>query len=125
MFVETLFGFSGRIGRGGYWIITGVSLLAYVVAILLLPMGTIGLGLGGALFLLTLVIGFATQTKRFHDRGKSGWWCLIALVPFGGLWIFIELGFLPGTPGSNRFGRPDSGDPRFEHAGEPELYPGL
>ena len=43
--------------------------------------------------------------KRFHDRGKSGAWVLILLVPFvGPLWYLVEVGFLPGTAGPNRFG---------------------
>ena len=43
--------------------------------------------------------------KRWHDRGKSGWWTLIGLVPIiGGLWMLIELGFLKGTDGDNQYG---------------------
>ena len=43
--------------------------------------------------------------KRFHDRNKSGWWVLIALIPLvGALWIVIECGFLRGTVGDNRYG---------------------
>ena len=45
--------------------------------------------------------------KRFHDRDKSGWWVLIGLIPIiGAIWLLIELGFLKGTPGPNRFGSP-------------------
>ena len=51
--------------------------------------------------------GIATQVKRWHDRGKSGWWYLINFVPvIGGIWALIETGFLPGTEGENRFGPP-------------------
>jgi uncharacterized membrane protein YhaH (DUF805 family) len=124
MDIDKLFGFDGRIGRAGYWLINVVAMLAYVVAFLLLQFGGIWLGFGGALFLLTLFVVLATQTKRWHDRNKSGWWWLITLLPFGGLWAFIELGFLGGTPGSNRFGRPDSGDPRFGYESEGELILG-
>jgi uncharacterized membrane protein YhaH (DUF805 family) len=43
--------------------------------------------------------------KRYHDRNKSGWWILIVFVPvIGGLWYFIECGFLRGTPGPNTYG---------------------
>lgn len=48
---------------------------------------------------------YAVTARRWHDRDKSGWWSLIAFVPFiGPMWIFIECGFLPGTRGANRFG---------------------
>jgi uncharacterized membrane protein YhaH (DUF805 family) len=48
----------------------------------------------------------AIQTKRWHDRDKSGLWILIGFIPIvGPLWAFVECGLLPGTPGSNQFGR--------------------
>ena len=37
----------------------------------------------------------------------NGWWVLIGLIPIiGGIWLLIELGFLKGTDGPNRFGPP-------------------
>jgi uncharacterized membrane protein YhaH (DUF805 family) len=113
MDVGKLFGFDGRIGRGGFWLITIVTTLAYIVGYLLLPRGTAGVAIGLVLMLISFVVSLATQTKRWHDRNKSGWWWLISFVPLvGGLWALIELGFLGGTPDSNRFGMPSSGDPR-------------
>ena len=47
----------------------------------------------------------ALAVKRLHDRGKSPAWLLLALVPLlGPIWLAIELGFLPGTRGENRYG---------------------
>ena len=49
------------------------------------------------------------SVKRWHDRNKSGWWVLIALVPFvGWVWVLVENGFLRGDAGANRFGDPPS-----------------
>ncbi|MBV8790433.1 MAG: DUF805 domain-containing protein, partial [Pseudolabrys sp.] len=64
--------------------------------------------------------------KRLHDRNKSGWWMLlfygvpvmldnidrhvmeslVFTVPSFAItiWALVELGFLRGTPGPNRFG---------------------
>ena len=101
--------FEGRINRGKFW-------AGYVV---LWVMTTIVVGLLWALLgdstnfwilyfvavALLVIAGLAVQVKRWHDRGKSGWWVLIALIPFiGPLWAFIETGFLPGTRGSNEYG---------------------
>ena len=104
--IDIFFSPEGRIPRGLWW----ATLLVYAI-----PMG----------FLLTLVQNSNPQLaavfqvligipfifvngKRFHDRNKSAWWVLIGCIPFiGGLWIFIECGCLPGTPGPNRFGYPD------------------
>jgi uncharacterized membrane protein YhaH (DUF805 family) len=72
--------------------------------------------------------------KRLHDRNKSGWWLAILYgVPFVldsgaygvvsdhplyltapatliNLWALIELGFLRGSRGPNRFGEDPIGD---------------
>lgn len=57
------------------------------------------------LLLLLLWPSICLYAKRWHDRDKSGWWSLIVLIPIiGGLWMLIELGFLRGTDGPNRFG---------------------
>jgi uncharacterized membrane protein YhaH (DUF805 family) len=59
----------------------------------------------GIVLLLTLWPSLAIYTKRWHDRNKSGWWTLIIFVPLiGAIWMLIELGFLRGTEGANRFG---------------------
>jgi len=61
-------------------------------------------GLGYLIMIGLIWPSLAVQTKRWHDRNKSGWWNLIGLAPIvGPLWAFIELGFLKGTPGANRY----------------------
>jgi uncharacterized membrane protein YhaH (DUF805 family) len=48
---------------------------------------------------------YAICTKRWHDRGKSGWWSLIILIPIiGAIWMLVECGFLSGEDGSNHYG---------------------
>ena len=67
-----------------------------------------GVGIFSGLFALaSLIPATLVYIKRWHDRDKSGWWMLITLVPIiGSIWLLIELGFLAGTPGVNRFGPP-------------------
>lgn len=117
--------YSGRIGRRTYWL----SHLVLLIAELLVVYGLIKLSGGtlaqlvarpetlsadilwhvrmpvliiGALFLYP---GYAIITKRWHDRGKSGWWSFIMLVPIiGSIWALVELGFLAGDGGSNSYG---------------------
>jgi uncharacterized membrane protein YhaH (DUF805 family) len=70
---------------------------AEAMSTMMIPLGIIGL-----IFLWPTL---ALYAKRWHDRGKSGWWTLIALVPvIGGIWILVELGFLRGTDGPNQYG---------------------
>jgi uncharacterized membrane protein YhaH (DUF805 family) len=55
---------------------------------------------------VVLFVGsLAGAVKRLHDRDRSGWFYLIFFVPvIGTLWLLVELGFLRGTQGENRFG---------------------
>jgi len=55
--------------------------------------------------LLSLWVGLAVYVKRCHDRGKSGWWLLLMLVPFVGIiWWLVDLGILEGQQGPNKYG---------------------
>ena len=49
--------------------------------------------------------GICVGIKRCHDRERSGWFLLVSLIPFiGAIWLTIELYFLRGTVGPNKFG---------------------
>lgn len=126
-----LIGYSGRIGRTTYWLsylVLGVLQCLAIWGLLQLSHGTFeqlaqyrdGRGIpaealqtfGMHVMLPIFIVGllflwpqYAIATKRWHDRGKSGWWSLIVFVPIiGGLWALIELGFLPGEEGVNAYG---------------------
>jgi uncharacterized membrane protein YhaH (DUF805 family) len=118
--------FQGRIRRSHYWL-AHLSLSIVSGALMFLPSVIMtGLGLSPAapgaadwprlLFGLVLMLALlaadfflirasiAVTVKRWHDRGKTGWLYLVGLIPIIGLWPFIELGFLDGTPGENAYG---------------------
>ena len=114
-----LFSFNGRITRKYYWY---AAIILFVVfgAISGLLFGTnsktlatgdfsfmlfVSMALFAIVYIFGIWIGLAVAVKRWHDRGKSGWWVLIGLIPIvGGIWILVECGFLPGTPGPNAYG---------------------
>lgn len=120
------FSFAGRIRRKTWWLgyvlpifiieVVGMVLDAIFGFVRIVPpdalptkdfaMQTAGIGPFTIVALLLVVLGgLAGQVKRWHDRDKSGWWVLIAFVPvIGPIWAVVELGFLPGTEGPNRFG---------------------
>ena len=110
-----LFSFEGRIGRYKYWLF----FLAYAVIYggLLLLDRTLGtfdssykIGVFSGIFqLLTLYPSIAVAVKRCHDRGRTGWFLLVGIIPVLNLWLLMELGFLPGTVGPNKFGLPEPG----------------
>jgi uncharacterized membrane protein YhaH (DUF805 family) len=110
-------GFKGRARRSEYWWFVLFSLIVSIVASILDSIlgttygpetdrawagsnGIIGLVVGLALLLPSLAVG----ARRLHDTNRSGWWLLIALIPFVGAIVLIVFFVLDGTPGPNRFG---------------------
>ena len=94
----------------------GVLIVAIVLGIIEGVLGLNGMvaGVYGPLTLLLvlalIVPGIAVQVRRFHDQDKSGWFVLLALIPFLGGLIVLVFMCLEGTKGPNRFG-PDPKDP--------------
>ncbi len=102
---EFLLTYEGRFNRSRYWAFTLVYLGAYIVVSMVDSM----VGMEGVLALIfalaAIYPGICVAIKRWHDRDKSGWWVLIALIPIiGAIWTLIECGILKGTDGPNRFG---------------------
>jgi uncharacterized membrane protein YhaH (DUF805 family) len=113
-FKKFYFSPEGRVNRKQWWLWLVLPLTVIGILLELVDMATgnvhpkAGIGLfTGILALLALIPVVIVYIKRFHDRDKSGWWVLIWLIPIiGAIWLLIELGFLKGTPGPNRFGSP-------------------
>jgi uncharacterized membrane protein YhaH (DUF805 family) len=96
----------GRINRQRFW--SGILVVEVVQLLVAGILGTI-FGASSLTFIIAslflLYPSLNLGIKRFHDRGKSGWWVLIALIPvIGGIWYFIEAGCLRGTDGPNQYG---------------------
>jgi len=113
-FKQFYFSPQGRVNRQQWWLWLILPVLVITAILSMIDVATgrfdpeTGLGLFSGLFsLLVLIPSIIVHIKRFHDRDKSGWWVLIGLIPIiGAIWLLIELGFLKGTPGPNRFGPP-------------------
>lgn len=118
--MQLLFSFDGRLRRSQWWLAhIGVCLAVSIVLGLVAMAAGPGSYTWGAttrisplyelceliVAVLAAWIGLALDVKRWHDRNKSGWFVLVGFIPvIGFFWILIELGFLDGTHGSNRFG---------------------
>ena len=92
----------GRIKRQQWWIGVGILFVAGIIArILFGHEGLVAFVIG----ILMLIAGIMLHIKRCHDRDKSGWWCLLLIIPVVGvIWAVIDLGILEGSKGDNRFG---------------------
>lgn len=81
--------FSGRARRSEYWFF-------YLFVFLIVVAGSIVDGIIGTTpvvqvvaVLAVLLPLLAALVRRLHDTGRSGWWALLGLVPFGGLVILV------------------------------------
>jgi uncharacterized membrane protein YhaH (DUF805 family) len=108
--IAVLFSRHGRIGRANYWLGVGVTVpLALLQIYLDRSVADMGdLAPAAAIFaigILNLWISLCVAIKRYHDRGKSGWWVLICLIPLvGAIWQLVELGTMRGDEGPNEYG---------------------
>jgi uncharacterized membrane protein YhaH (DUF805 family) len=108
--------FSGRARRSEYWWFYLFTVLVIVVlevlfAVLAQASSTLGVIFGFLFFVgaLGLIVpGLGVGVRRLHDTGKSGWWLLIGLVPFGGI-VLLVFFVLDSTPGANQYGQNPKG----------------
>jgi len=103
-----LFSLRGRINRKQYWIF---NLIVFLGALLLSLFTDFSdniyeLSTPQLMYMFWILWpSLAVQGKRWHDQDKSALWLLINLIPIAGpLWSLIQNGFIPGTPGPNRYG---------------------
>lgn len=111
--VSFLFSYRGRINRAQYWL--GSIGVGVAGAVLMLLLGALapqpavdktGAGVIQALTVMAFVAvpvwllmawcGLALQVKRFHDRGRSGLWTLLPLVPMALMMVSLVSGILSG-----------------------------
>lgn len=102
--------FSGRARRTEYWMFTLFNaLISIALTVLDALFGTLdleaGIGLLSTIYALAVLVpSLAVLVRRLHDTGRSGWWMLIALIPFlGGLILFVFT-VMDSEPGRNDYG---------------------
>ena len=91
--------FQGRACRKEYWGFFLFNFLA-VIALSAVSEGV----LGGLYALAALVPGLAVFVRRLHDTNRSGWWWLLAFIPYVGWAVLLIFLCLRGTPGDNDYG---------------------
>ncbi|MDR3345719.1 MAG: DUF805 domain-containing protein [Campylobacteraceae bacterium] len=104
------FDFNGRSRRSAYWFFVLLNIIVTIVIVVIdFAIGTypiIYYVYALAIFLPNL--GLAV--RRMHDIDKSGWWVLVALIPFvGWIWLII-LAATDSTRGENQFGANPKGE---------------
>jgi len=106
---RNMFNYQGRASRSAYWWFAlfqvlawvGVLILAFIFAAVHVP--AVSILLYVAAIIGSILVSLSLTVRRLHDSDKSGFWYLIAFVPFGGI-VLLVFTLLEGTPGQNRFG---------------------
>jgi uncharacterized membrane protein YhaH (DUF805 family) len=109
--------FSGRATRSEYWFFRLFVVLVFFGS--LFVVGLIGAATGSpdsasaiaqvltlllVLFWIAILIpDLAVSVRRLHDTNRSGWWYLLAAVPFGSI-VLLVWWCTKGTEGWNEYG---------------------
>jgi uncharacterized membrane protein YhaH (DUF805 family) len=95
--------FSGRARRKEFWMFV---LFNFIIAVVLGVVDSmIGVPVLGLIYTLGVLIpSLAVGARRLHDIGKTGWWQLIAFVPFIGIIVLIIFFVMDSNPGDNQYG---------------------
>lgn len=130
--LNLLFSFSGRIGRGDFWLGRFMALGFW------LGLAVIGVAAGGprpgdppntalvfgyyliAVTIVTFWMNLAVNAKRLHDHNMSGWYGVAEAVPvLGWLWLLFIAGLAEGDADPNRYGPPTSGAIKVQEPSSP------
>ncbi len=108
------FAYRGRASRSAYWWFALFQVIVFaLVEVVSIPLvkvappgslanAAIAIILGIPVLYLELA-ALALTVRRLHDTDRSGWWMLIALVPYVGSIVLLIFTVLKGTPGPNRY----------------------
>lgn len=103
--------FEGRISRSTFWLKFYLPLIIIQMLAFLVDYSTGNYNAEYGYGVISSIIGvlmiwpcIAIYVKRIHDRDRSGLFLLLLFVPVLNLWPTVEILFLKGTEGPNRFG---------------------
>jgi len=87
----------GRATRRETWL--GLLVILVIGVLIMWSLASV-IGLGGVDVVLWAMTWptFTLFFKRFHDRGRSGWIVLMLCAPICGLFVLMELLFMPTRP---------------------------
>jgi signal peptidase I len=119
-----LFSFKGRLSLGRFWeyaVLTNIlsGILIFAISVVLFQIAEVqktdgndadhapisAIVIAVVLAVTLLWSQFALLWKRFHDRGRPGWFALLTFIPIlGFLWMAVDAYILPGKAEANRYG---------------------
>ncbi len=107
--------FSGRARRKEFWMFTLINILiswvlGFVFTFIGISIDVPALAFLAYIYSLAVFIpGLAVSVRRLHDIGKTGWYILLAFIPFiGALWLIV-LFCMEGENKTNQWGENPKG----------------
>lgn len=95
--------FGGRAARLEYWTFQALNVGIRVILFILAWQSSWWLLAVLAVYgLAAFLPSWALSVRRLHDTGRTGWWLLLHLIPFGSFVLFIF--YLMGSDGDNEYG---------------------
>ena len=110
---ENYANFNGRARRKEYWMFTLFHILLVVACAFALALlsatGLHSLTLLVAIISITAILAhvvpsIAITVRRLHDVGQSGWFLLLAFIPYIGNLIIFVFSIIEGNKGTNKYG---------------------
>tara|TARA_B100000700_G_C14489006_1_gene598689 strand:+ start:139 stop:543 length:405 start_codon:yes stop_codon:yes gene_type:complete len=104
--------FTGRARRREYWMFILFNfVIGFFLGIIDGLLGTFNaeaqVGLLGTLYsLFVLIPSIALSVRRLHDIGRTGWWLLIAFIPFIGAIVLLIFFVLDSREEGSKYGPP-------------------
>ena len=102
--LKNYFVFQGRARRKEYWMFVLISVIISIVLSIIENLLDIAKVLTGLYSLAVLLPSLGVSVRRLHDTGRSGWWVLLALIPFVGPIILLVLMCFDSQAGTNQYG---------------------
>lgn len=107
------FNFRGRTSRAMYWKAWLVNTVLYALLYVLALRSSAAGALVTVYALAVLIPGIAMAVRRLHDTNRSGFWWLIAFVPFVGAIVLLVFLLMRSYPEENRWGLPPTSPPQM------------
>jgi uncharacterized membrane protein YhaH (DUF805 family) len=96
--------FSGRTRRKGYWMFMLIHYVIMIAICLVESSLKSPFVIFSLYFIGTIVPTLSITSRRLHDSNLSGWWMLIAAIPYIGGLVLAGLMLRDSQPGQNQYG---------------------
>jgi uncharacterized membrane protein YhaH (DUF805 family) len=116
LYTPSIISFNGRIGRLRYLAYAmGINFALMIVMVPIMglsvfmggspeAMSPISMVMIGVLYIATIIVSVMFAKRRLNDLNRSGWWCLLFIVPIANLLLALYMLFFKGTDGDNNWG---------------------